>query len=157
MNGGAPDKKQPTVTPPPPRIVDAGIVVAPPIDAAPETPTIIIHFDSTPQGATIIEEDNARVLCDATPCDAEFDFEKKEIHFIAQLAGYNDQPSYFNVFMQKKRNDPVKVKLVKPAAGQRRKTTPLPGKGSAANAGSASSSSKTGGELGGFNPPPPKQ
>jgi len=113
----------------------------------------MVHFDSTPPGATIVGVEDGRQYCDATPCDVPFEVEDRKIAFVAQLAGYDDRTSQFNPRLLNEKNTPVKVKLVKPAGRAPNTTKVQPKSAGSGSANAPRTSSKTGGELGTFNPP----
>jgi len=116
MGGGGGNKpqQQAQTLPPPPVPADAAPAVLPP--DGPEAETVSVKIETVPSGAQIFGEEDGREY-GTTPCEATFVVHDQNVKLIAQADGYDDRKFVVNPFAQNKKNDPVKIKLVKPAAG----------------------------------------
>jgi hypothetical protein len=101
----------------------------PPVDAAPppiDAPqTVVVHVESKPEGAMIIDEDEGIDRCEATPCEMKLVLGDHTVHLRAQLQGYDDHT--FVVNPAKARTEglrDLRFSLVK-AVGRAPKTHPV--------------------------------
>jgi predicted Ser/Thr protein kinase len=125
--------------------IDAS-AVAPSADAAPlqpEAPTILVHIESAPSGASIVGVDDGRDY-GTTPADISVVVHDENKKFLAQLTGYDDHPFSFNPVSQQRKNDALRFKMTK-AVGRPPNTMKVP-KGGGTGSG-ATPPDHTGGEL----------
>jgi serine/threonine-protein kinase len=145
MNGGEGKKPAAAAGVRPPVAIDAG-ALAPPADSAPpqpEVPTILVHIESVPSGASIVGVDDGRDY-GTTPADISVVVHDENKKFLAQLPGYDDHQFSFNPVSQQRKNDPLRFKMTK-AVGRPPNTMKVPKGGGIGSGGT--SPDHTAGEL----------
>jgi hypothetical protein len=134
--------------PPPPVFLDAAVA---PIDAEPPKPqyeVVTVKIESTPPGAHIVGEDDG-LDKGQTPFGMEMVLKDLQVHYVAQLPGYDDK--HFSVNAATQKDVPVKFSMVK-AVGRAPRTVNMTKPPDKQGSGSTVAPDKTNGELNGYHP-----
>ena len=153
---GSPAKK-PGVAPldAAPVAADAGVGLPAPADAAEQFTMVKLRIETVPPGAMIIKDGVPQG--EVTPATVEVVDKEKDVKFILQREGYNDQEFVMNPKEKLPAGNKFRFTLKRPAPGAppiRHAPPPGSGSGSAGGAAAGSGSAgraldRTGGELGG--------